>query len=106
MTNQPSTRRDAQDCIQAENLVVRYRVRAREEIPGERRARRRKLDVEAVKGVTFHVAPGEIVGFLGPNGAGKTSVMKCLSGLLRPTDGKVSVLGHRPHKRSDRKSVV
>ena len=49
--------------------------------------------VEALKGVSFHVAPGEIIGLLGPNGAGKTTIMKILTGYLQPTGGTVSVDG-------------
>ncbi len=46
-----------------------------------------------VDGVSFSVARGEIVGFLGPNGAGKTTTLAMLLGLLRPTRGRVRVLG-------------
>jgi ABC-2 type transport system ATP-binding protein len=60
---------------------------------------RRTEQVKAVDGISFDVAPGEIVGFLGPNGAGKTTTLKMLSGLLHPTAGDVSVLGHLPWKR-------
>jgi len=60
---------------------------------------RRKLDIPAVDGISFDVAPGEIVGFLGPNGAGKTTTLKMLSGLLYPTAGEVTVLGYIPSKR-------
>jgi ABC-2 type transport system ATP-binding protein len=49
--------------------------------------------VEALRGVTFHIAPGEIVGLLGPNGAGKTTIMKILTGYLQPDDGTVYVNG-------------
>ena len=38
---------------------------------------------QAVKGISFDVAPGEIVGFLGPNGAGKTTTIKMITGLLK-----------------------
>jgi len=55
--------------------------------------------VKAVDSLTFDLAPGEIVGFLGPNGAGKTTTLKMLSGLLYPTAGEVSVLGHVPWRR-------
>jgi ABC-2 type transport system ATP-binding protein len=55
--------------------------------------------VRAVDGITFDVAPGEIVGFLGPNGAGKTTTLKMLSGLLYVTSGEARVLGHVPSKR-------
>lgn len=49
--------------------------------------------IEALGGVTFHVAPGEIVGMLGPNGAGKTTILKILTGYLQPDDGTVYVNG-------------
>ncbi len=55
--------------------------------------------VAAVAGVSFDIAPGEVVGFLGPNGAGKTTTLKMLSGLLHPTDGTCSVLGMEPKGR-------
>lgn len=48
---------------------------------------------EAVRGVTFAVQPGEVVGFLGPNGAGKTTTMRMLLGLLRPHAGRAHVDG-------------
>ncbi len=50
-------------------------------------------DHEAVAGVSFAVAPGEILGFLGPNGAGKSTTIKILTGQLKPKSGSVSVLG-------------
>jgi viologen exporter family transport system ATP-binding protein len=61
--------------------------------------RRRTREVKAVDGISFDVAPGEIVGFLGPNGAGKTTTLKMLSGLLYVTSGEARVLGHVPSKR-------
>jgi ABC-2 type transport system ATP-binding protein len=61
--------------------------------------RRTTKEVRAVDGITFDVAPGEIVGFLGPNGAGKTTTLKMLSGLLYVTSGEARVLGHVPSKR-------
>jgi len=48
-------------------------------------------DVEAVRGVSFEVARGEIVGFLGPNGAGKTTTVRMLSCFLPPTSGTASI---------------
>ncbi|WP_329414159.1 ABC transporter ATP-binding protein [Nocardia vinacea] len=50
----------------------------------------------AVDRVHMNVAPGEIYGFLGPNGAGKTTTLRMLVGLIRPTDGTATVLGHTP----------
>ncbi len=61
--------------------------------------RRTHRDVAAVAGVSFEIPAGEIVGFLGPNGAGKTTTLKMLSGLLVPTSGEISVLGHVPARR-------
>src|SRR3954466_13876787 len=55
--------------------------------------RRRRLDVEAVRGVSFSIEPGELFGLLGPNGAGKTTTIKMLITLLIPTGGSASVLG-------------
>ncbi len=50
-------------------------------------------DIEAVKGISFEVAAGEILGFLGPNGAGKSTTIKILTGQLAPKSGKAQVLG-------------
>jgi ABC-2 type transport system ATP-binding protein len=61
--------------------------------------RREKLIKEAVKGISFEIGEGEIVGFLGPNGAGKTTTLKMLSGILVPTGGSASVLGYTPSER-------
>ncbi|HEX8824673.1 MAG TPA: ABC transporter ATP-binding protein [Archangium sp.] len=51
-------------------------------------------DVQAVRGLTFQVAPGEVLGLVGPNGAGKTSTLRCLAGILPPSSGRVTVAGH------------
>ena len=57
----------------------------------------------AVNGVSFSVAPGEIVGLIGPNGAGKTTTFEMISGFVRPTAGKVTfdgrhISGTPPHR--------
>ena len=57
--------------------------------------------VHAVNGVSFEVAPGEMIGYIGPNGAGKSTTIKMLTGLLVPTSGSLEVNGYL-----DRKSVV
>ncbi|MGQ0721915.1 MAG: ABC transporter ATP-binding protein [Candidatus Eiseniibacteriota bacterium] len=51
-------------------------------------------DLVAVGDVSFTAEPGAVFGLLGPNGAGKTTTIGCISGLLKPSSGRVSVLGH------------
>ena len=48
----------------------------------------------AVDALDFELRPGEIVGLLGPNGAGKTTALRCIAGILRPTEGQVLINGH------------
>ena len=55
--------------------------------------RKRYGAVQAVDGVSFDVAPGEIFGLLGPNGAGKTTTVEMLEGLRAPDSGQLEVLG-------------
>ena len=90
------------EAVQVEDLAKHFRVHQRE--PGLSAGvrslfRRHYAEVKAVDGVSFSIATGEMVGFLGPNGAGKTTTLKCLSGLLYPTGGRVRVLGFVPHQR-------
>jgi ABC-2 type transport system ATP-binding protein len=90
------------NAIEVDNLTKIYRVAKK--APGLRGSlrglvHREYLDVRAVEGVSFSLEAGELVGFLGPNGAGKTTTLKVLSGLLYPSGGRVSVLGHQPWQR-------
>ena len=92
----------AEPVVHVDALGKTFKVPEREE--GLRHAvkglvRRKTRDVLAVDGISFDIAPGEVVGFLGPNGAGKTTTLKMLSGLLYPTSGEARVLGHIPSKR-------
>ena len=50
-------------------------------------------NVNAVEDVSFVVNEGEIFGMLGPNGAGKTTTVECITGLRRPEEGAITVLG-------------
>src|SRR6185312_13615582 len=51
-------------------------------------------NVEALRGLSLRIEPGEIFALLGPNGAGKTTWISIVCGLVRPTGGTASVLGH------------
>jgi ABC-2 type transport system ATP-binding protein len=57
-------------------------------------------DLEAVGGVSFAVAPGEVFGLLGPNGAGKTTTIRVLTSLLEPTSGRALVAGYDVRKQA------
>ncbi len=52
-----------------------------------------KTNVNVVKGISFTVSPGEILGLLGPNGAGKTTMMQMVSTLLKPSSGQIFISG-------------
>src|SRR5207302_2313955 len=58
--------------------------------------------VQALKGVTIQVRPGELVGLLGPNGAGKTTAISLMLGLRRPTSGAARLFGLDPTNRRAR----
>ena len=62
----------------------------------------RRKKVEALRGVTFSVERGQIFGFVGPNGAGKTTTIRTLMGLIRPTGGSATILGHAIPSRKAR----
>ncbi len=72
-----------------ENLAKTYLTKQRQ---GLFKATEKK--VEALKGVSLDIQPGEIFGLLGPNGAGKTTLIKCLTTLLLPTSGRAVINGY------------
>ncbi|HUF36699.1 MAG TPA: ABC transporter ATP-binding protein [Gemmatimonadales bacterium] len=51
-------------------------------------------DLAAVQGLSFRVAPGEVVGLVGPNGAGKTTTLRSIAGIIIPTRGRITIAGH------------
>jgi len=90
--------------ISVNNLSKYYRVYKKE--PGllgsvKSLFNRKYYDAKAVDDISFSIEEGELVGFIGPNGAGKTTTLKCLSGLLYPTQGEVKVLGYNPYERKN-----
>ncbi|MBI5201154.1 MAG: ATP-binding cassette domain-containing protein [Elusimicrobia bacterium] len=88
--------------IEVEKLSKTFRVPEKDEgLWGSVKAlfHRRFRNTTAVSEVSFSIEEGELVGFLGANGAGKTTTLKMLSGLLHPTEGRASVLGHVPWRR-------
>ena len=64
--------------------------------------RRKSVRREALRGVSFSLEAGELVGYIGPNGAGKSTTIKILSGILTPDGGKCCVLGRTPWKERAR----
>jgi ABC-2 type transport system ATP-binding protein len=60
---------------------------------------RKKIPVEALKGISFSVGEGELLGLIGPNGAGKSTTIKILTGILFPTSGTVETMGFVPWKQ-------
>ncbi|HLA08351.1 MAG TPA: ABC transporter ATP-binding protein [Anaerolineales bacterium] len=62
---------------------------------------RRFGDFVAVDHINFEVQAGEVVGYLGPNGSGKTTTIRMLLGLLKPSDGKATVLGYDVIQQSE-----
>ena len=77
--------------VRAEQVTKTYDVRVR-----KGRVRRERRRVEAVRGVSFTVERGELIGYLGPNGAGKSTTIKMLTGILAPSSGRLEVAGLEP----------
>jgi len=93
--------------IKVEDLRKSYRARRRSSGPLQAALSLFKPDrevVEALRGVSFSIKPGEIVGYIGPNGAGKSTTVKIMCGILVPDSGSCLVRGLVPWK--DRKAHV
>lgn len=84
--------------VEIENLKKIYKLNAKQ-IKKEKLKSNIKV---AVDGVSFKAQKGEIFGILGPNGAGKTTILRCLSTLLIPTEGKITVDGFDTVKEPDK----
>ena len=90
--------------IEIRNLRKAYRVYQKKEglVASVRGLFHREYnEIEAVRGIDLDVEKGEFVAFLGPNGAGKTTTLKLLSGVISPTSGTASVMGHVPWLREN-----
>ena len=90
--------------IEIAGLAKSYRVYQKQEglLASMRGLFRRQYRlVQAVRGIDLAVESGEFVAFLGPNGAGKTTTLKLLSGVINPTDGSATVMGHVPWLREN-----
>ena len=74
--------------LKVENLFVKYGL------------------IEAIHDVSFHVEQGEIVSLIGANGAGKTSILRTISGLVRPSGGSISFEGKGIEKEAPQKIVM
>lgn len=68
-------------------------------------AGKKRQKVEALKGLTLQIEQGEVFGFLGPNGAGKSTTIKCLMGLIKPTNGTATIMGEPIGSEASRAQV-
>ncbi|MHC1717007.1 MAG: ATP-binding cassette domain-containing protein [Candidatus Dojkabacteria bacterium] len=92
-----------QEIIKVENLVKKFKIQKKNGV-GIGSSLRSFFNTEydeivAVDGIDLSIYREEFVAFIGPNGAGKTTTLKCLSGLLYPDGGSVTVAGFTPSKR-------
>lgn len=82
--------------IKVENLTIRYKSLKAYSIKKNflKLKRNEKETFEAVKGVTFEVEKGEIVGIIGRNGSGKSTLLKALAGIFSPDEGSINTFGY------------
>jgi ABC-2 type transport system ATP-binding protein len=93
--------------ITVDNLRKSYLARRRASGPGQALlslVKSNRERIEALKGVSFSIGPGEVVGYIGPNGAGKSTTIKIMCGILEPDSGTCLIKGRVPWK--ERKAHV
>ncbi len=93
-TDTTATSSGSGSLIEVTDLRRTFVVRRKEE--GSRR--RHRVEVEAVRDLSFEIAAGEMVGYIGPNGAGKSTTIKMLTGILVPSSGHIRVAGVDPSR--------
>lgn len=94
-------RRIHMESIAVKNLYKKYKISQRQEgFTGMVKYlfHPQYKEKEAVKGISFSIQQGECVAFLGANGAGKSTTIKMLTGIMKPTDGKIFVMGNDPFR--------
>lgn len=94
-------RRMHMESIAVKNLYKKYKISQRQEgFTGMVKYlfHPQYKEKEAVKGISFSIQQGECVAFLGANGAGKSTTIKMLTGIMKPTEGKISVMGNDPFR--------
>lgn len=95
-----------QNIIELNNVFRNYRVAERNKNFWGFVLKRKFIEIEAVKNVSFSIKKGELVGFIGPNGAGKSTIIKMMTGVLVPTSGEIQVLNRSPYKNRIENSKV
>ena len=90
--------------IEVKNLKKTFKTHKRKEgfINAVKSVFKRQYEIKhALKGISFEINKGEIVGLIGPNGAGKSTAIKAMAGVLYPTSGKVKILGFVPWQQRE-----
>ena len=82
--------------IDVDQVVKHYRVKQQSQKWTANLFRAQYKTVTAVRGISFHIDKGEMVGLIGLNGAGKTTTLKMLAGLIHPCEGNITVDGFTP----------